>query len=108
MIRSHMHIAAVLAVACLGFASSAPAATEFSRSETMALADYQTLVDSLIRDSSGIITTTERDTAIALAVARYSEDRPEQSRADVVGDGTNFVNLPNAWEQDFSRIVAIE
>ena len=36
----------------------------------MPLADYQTLIDSLVRDD-GAITAANRDQAIALAVVRY-------------------------------------
>ena len=74
----------------------------------MPLADYQDLVDDLVRDDTGKITTADRDEAIARAVARYSQDRPKIKVEDVTADGTYFLPLPAAWETDFSQIRSIE
>ena len=42
----------------------------------MALVDYTSLVDALVRDDNDAITAPQRDDAVGLAVLRYSQDRP--------------------------------
>lgn len=74
----------------------------------MALADYQALVDDLVRDDTGKIVTADRDEAIARAVARYSKDRPRTKVEDVSAPGGNKLNLPGSWQTDFSELSAIE
>lgn len=74
----------------------------------MPLADYQTLVDDLVRDDTGKIAAADRDEAIARAVARYSKDRPKEKVEDVVAAGGNFLALPAGWQADFSEIRSIE
>jgi hypothetical protein len=74
----------------------------------MPLADYQTLVDKLVRDDSGKIATTDRDEAIARAVARYSQDRPREKAEDVAADGTSYLALPTGWQVDFSALRSVE
>jgi hypothetical protein len=74
----------------------------------MPLADYQTLVDKLVRDDSGKIATADRDEAIARAVARYSQDRPREKVEDVAADGTNYLALPSGWQADFSALRSVE
>lgn len=74
----------------------------------MALSDFQSIVDDLLRDDAGRISPTQRDTAIATAVARYSKDRPRQKVEDIVAPGGNLLPLPSAWETDFSQIQSLE
>jgi hypothetical protein len=74
----------------------------------MPLADYQALVDDLVRDDTGKIATADRDEAINRAVARYSKDRPREKVEDVVAAGGNFLALPAGWQTDFSEIRSIE
>lgn len=74
----------------------------------MALVDYQALVDDLVRDDTGKIATTDRDEAIARAVARYSKDRPRTKVEDVAAPGGNKLNLPSGWQADFSELREIE
>lgn len=74
----------------------------------MALADYQSLVTQLVRDDSGKIATTDRDEAIARAVARYSKDRPRLKVEDAAAPGGNKLNLPSGWQVGFSELRAIE
>lgn len=71
----------------------------------MALTDFQSLVDNLVRDESGEISTAGRDSAIDLAVVRYSTDRPVQAVEEVVSTGGVLLDLPAGWEFGFSRIV---
>jgi hypothetical protein len=42
----------------------------------MALSDYQTIVESMVRDESETLSSSARDTGIVFAVAKYSADRP--------------------------------
>jgi len=70
----------------------------------VALSDFQDLVDSLVRDESGTITTDERDAAIGLAVVRYSTDRPVPAIEEVTAAGGVFLPLPEGWEANFSRL----
>lgn len=72
------------------------------------LTDYQTLVEKLIRDDSGVIAVSDMDTAILLAVHRYSTDRPRVIVEDVAPSGTQVLTPPSLWDVDFSRIVDIE
>jgi hypothetical protein len=74
----------------------------------MALAEFQTIVDDLLRDDATRITNTQRDTAIASAVARYSKDRPRQKVEDLTVPGGNLLPLPTAWEDDFSALQTLE
>ena len=74
----------------------------------MPLADYQTLIDSLVRDDGGAITAANRDQAIALAVVRYSTDRPRSRVEAVISPGGAFLDLPSGWEADFSRLAAVQ
>lgn len=60
----------------------------------MAIATLRTLVDRMVRADSGVVTTDDRDAAIALAVAQYSKDRPRLAVEDVVVAGGRFVGLP--------------
>ncbi|MBF0248039.1 MAG: hypothetical protein HQL36_08215 [Alphaproteobacteria bacterium] len=73
----------------------------------MALADFQTLTDNLVRDDSGEIAVADRDQALALAVIRYSTDRPRTVVEAVVSAGGVFLDLPAGWEADFSRLTAV-
>lgn len=74
----------------------------------MALADFQSLIDNLVRDGAGDILAADRDEAIARAVIRYSTDRPKGKVEDVVAPGGNFLDLPPGWEADFSHLARIE
>ena len=76
----------------------------------MSLADYQTLVDKMVRAPDGVdtIATTDRDTAIELARLRYSQDAERKLTEDVVwvADGY-FGPLPASWT-DGSYLVSAE
>lgn len=74
----------------------------------MSLLDFQTLTDNLVRDDAGKIATADRDSAIALAVSRYSKDRPDKKVEDITAPGGQLLNLPLAWEPDFSTLQALE
>ncbi len=72
------------------------------------LTDLQALVDALVRDVSGTIEPTDRDRAIASAVIRFSSDRPRTQVTDLVAAGGHFLDLPEGWVDEYSRITAIE
>lgn len=75
----------------------------------MALADFQDLVDDLVRDDSGKIAVADRDQAIGLAVERYGKDRPKTAVEDVAAAATGQVlPLPAGWQPDFSKLVSLE
>src|SRR3990172_8953934 len=74
----------------------------------MAIADYQALVEDLVRDDTGKIATADRDEAIARAVARYGKDRPRIKVEDVSAPGGNRLTLQNSWQAGFSELRAIE
>ena len=74
----------------------------------MALDNYRTLVDALVRDDAGAIAAAERDQAIGLAVARYSTDRPLPAIASVVAAGGVLLDLPSGWQAGFSRLAGVE
>ena len=64
----------------------------------MALADYQQLVDDLVRDQSQTITPEARDRAIGLAVLQYGTELPRQLVEDVVWPALGLYGpMPAAW-----------
>lgn len=73
----------------------------------MTLADFQQLVDDLVRDTDQVITTTQRDRAIAGALVRYSADAPLRRLEDVVVGAQGRLTLPAAWVSGFSRVLAV-
>lgn len=73
----------------------------------MAIEDYQALVDSLVRDDSGRVSIGDRDGALALALERYSQDRPRDAVEDIVAAGS-LINLPTGWQADFSALLDLE
>ena len=74
----------------------------------MALADYQTLVTSYVRDDAGKISNGDRDAAIESARQRYSLDRPRTAVEDLIAPAGNLLDLPAGWQAEFSRLVGIE
>ncbi|WP_133717089.1 phage adaptor protein [Methylocaldum gracile] len=75
----------------------------------MALSDYQALVPKLVRDTAGRLASGDIDQAIALAVTRYSKDRPRRVVVDLnIAGGGNLIDLPAGFEADFSAIVSLE
>lgn len=74
----------------------------------MALADYQTLIDDLVRDDTGRIATADRDESLARATSRYSKDRPRLKIEDGAAPGANKLNLPAGWQAGFSELRSIE
>lgn len=74
----------------------------------MALTDFQSLVADLIRDDAEKISTAQRDTAIAVAVARYGKDRPRQKVEDITAPGGNLLPFPSAWVTGISDLDMME
>lgn len=74
----------------------------------MSLADYQTLVDGMVRDDAGKLTPTDRDRAIAGAVTRYGKDRPRIKVEDIAAPGGYYLPLPAGWEAGFSALSSLE
>lgn len=72
------------------------------------LVDYEQLVADLIRDDAARLSLPEKDRAIAAAVLRYSEDRPQEKAQDLTPTDANTLPLPAAWEVDFSTLRALE
>jgi hypothetical protein len=72
------------------------------------LSDYQALLTSLVRDDNAVITPTDIDRAIQLAVVRYSTDFPLNTLVDLTPNGTQKLPLPVDWRVGFSRLVNIE
>lgn len=71
------------------------------------LADYQDLVDDMVRDDAGHVSVEQRDKAIVLAVERYSQARPRRAVEDVPGTGTTL-SLPSGFVDGFSDVIGIE
>lgn len=74
----------------------------------MTLVQYETLVDSMVRDTAGDISLAERDNAIQLAVEQYSRDRGNLIVKDVVTAFATTILVPSEWEDDFSELVSVE
>ena len=66
----------------------------------MALADFQQMVDDLVRDQSGTITAPVRDRAIVQALVRYSADCLRTVVVDVTWLETGvFGPVPEGWDE---------
>ena len=74
----------------------------------MSLSDVQNLVDDLVRDAGDKVSPTQRDQKIALALTRYSRDRPRRLVEDVASAGGRFLPLPTAWIPAFTVLLGIE
>lgn len=74
----------------------------------MALSDYQTLVTALVRDNSSKIADADRDSAIAQAVQRYSDDMPVEAVEDVTAGADSLLPLPAGWQAGFSELKKAE
>jgi len=72
------------------------------------LADYQALVDDLVRDKDQVIISARRDVAIANAVSRYSQDASRELVRDVTSDGTTTLPVPMEWSDEISDLISIE
>ncbi|MCX7067331.1 MAG: hypothetical protein NTW85_06535 [Methylococcales bacterium] len=72
------------------------------------LSDYQTLLSRLVRDDNAVITTTDIDKAIQLAVVRYSCDFPLSKVVDLASNNTNMLPLPVDWTLGISSIASVE
>lgn len=70
--------------------------------------DYQNIVGNLARDDAGRLDVDARDTAIALAVIRYSKDRPLSVVEDVASLGGHYLVLPTGWDADSSKVQEVE
>jgi hypothetical protein len=71
-------------------------------------ADWFTLINCMAPDEGERLTDEDRENALALAVIRYSTDRPRPEAADVVTEDGFTVPLPEGWQADFSRVTGIE
>jgi hypothetical protein len=74
----------------------------------VSLADLQTLVDDLVRDTDQDIGADSRDAAIAGALARYSVDAPRRIVADAVVGAEGVVPLPAEWVPGLSALSMVE
>ncbi len=66
------------------------------------LTDFKTKLDQVLQDTAGVLGTTEKEAFIQEAVARYSQDRPQETAAEIPGDNGFDYNLPAGWEEGFS------
>jgi hypothetical protein len=78
-----------------------PINIETGGSNLTALAQLRT------KDSSRLA-APDWEQAAALALARYSKDRPREVVADINGDGGHDYAPPSGWEADFSELKDIE
>jgi hypothetical protein len=72
------------------------------------LADFQTLIDDLVREGAQWVTPEQRERAIGLALSRYSTDRPRELVADVTSVGGQALPLPTGWVSGESVLHGIE
>jgi hypothetical protein len=72
------------------------------------LVNYQKLVERLVRDDEDRLTPDDVESAIGLAVIRYSKDRPDIAVEDVAAPGGQRLDLPAGWVAGFSDIQSIE
>lgn len=69
---------------------------------------YLTLLAQLIQDEAELLPIAARESAIMLAVKRYSQDRPQTLVTDISATGVRDISLPGDWEHGFSRVLSIE
>lgn len=74
----------------------------------MLLADFQQLVDDLVRDKDQVITPVARGAAIEAALARYSADAPRLVVEDVTSAGGSTLDLPAGWAPAWSWLAMVE
>ncbi len=74
----------------------------------MSLSDYQWRVNDLVRDKDQVISTAQRDQAVAEAVLRYSLDFPRIVTVDLVAVGGVYMSLPAGWQTGYSKAIAFE
>jgi hypothetical protein len=73
------------------------------------LPDFQQLVDDLVRDRDQVIAPSERATAIASALSRYSADSPRPCVEDVISvSGGPRLPVPTGWLEGVSELRALE
>jgi len=70
--------------------------------------DWLNLINGMAPDEAGRLTIADREQALALAVIRYSTDRPVMEAADVVTEDGYTVPLPEGWDTEYSRVSALE
>lgn len=67
------------------------------------------LVKSKVKDTAGKLDDpTDFENSIAQALNAYSKVRPRRVVDDIPGNGTNDLDLPELWNDDFSTIESIE
>lgn len=72
------------------------------------LPDLRDLIDDLVRGAAQWVTPTQRERAIALALARYNADRPRERVEDVTcADGASLP-LPDGFVQGESTLRAVQ
>ena len=74
----------------------------------MSLADFQELIDDLMRDGAQWVAPGQRERAIALALSRYSADRPRSLIEDVTSAGGQALPLPAGWAAGESVLQLVE
>lgn len=74
----------------------------------MSLVDHQAIVDRIARAPTDIVSPSDRDAAIGIALLRYSQDRPLIRVADVTHPGGYFLPLPAGWSLGESLLQSIE
>lgn len=72
------------------------------------LADYEQLVTDFVRDDAGRLIVSDKDSAIDLAVKRYSKDRERIEVEDLATTAANALPLPAAWEEAISELRSLE
>lgn len=74
----------------------------------MSLAELQGMVDDLVRDTDQVITSGQRDAALAAALVRYGVDAPRRIVADATVGAGGVVPLPADWLAGQSRLLRVE
>lgn len=72
------------------------------------LADYQTLLNSLVRDDAQRLGAGATERALGLALEQLSVVSPRELVADVVSANGSSLPLPAAWDAGFSQVLSLE
>ncbi len=72
----------------------------------MALEDYRKMLEDMVRDDS-TTSQADQDLALEIGLLKYSKDVPRKITDPVTSDGTDLVDLPEGWQNDFSKLINV-
>jgi len=77
---------------------------------SFALSVFNSTTDNEIKDTLSVLSTTDVDEQIKIALAQYSADAPDEDVVEFAGDSGKYYAITNLtnWSDGFSKLKAIE